>query len=134
MFAQLIQVHLSSQKRPIVKHSQYILRHLDFVHLHLTFSQVVLFYFNWVNYRSRAIVDCLMRVFLPGPRVRFLVWEDSPCDFSLLILGIGLLSFCVDAFNMESYLICVLNLYLSSNLISLFLADYYFILIFVGFY
>ena len=69
VFLHPIQLHVSSQYLPYVKHSQYILRHLDLEHLQVSFPTVVDFYLIIVSWVSYSIVDYRFRVFLPRPRV-----------------------------------------------------------------
>lgn len=66
---QFTQLQDSSQNLPSVKHSQYILRHLDLLHLQLKFYTVVDFFLITVNYLSRAIEFFLSWVFFPRPLV-----------------------------------------------------------------
>ena len=70
---QFTQLQDSSQNLPSVKHSQYILRHLDLLHLQLKFYTVVDFFLMTVNYLSSAIEFFLSWVFLPKPLVFLLV-------------------------------------------------------------
>ena len=77
VFLQPIQLHVSSQYLPWVKHSQYILRHFDLEHLQVRFSTVVVFYFITVSWVSYSIVDCLFKVFFPSPLVFLLVDEGE---------------------------------------------------------
>lgn len=67
---QFLQLQDSSQNRPWVKHSQYILRHLLLEQWHVKDATVVDFCLMTVNWVSLAIVDCFLIVFLPRPRVR----------------------------------------------------------------
>jgi len=89
-----MQVHLSSQNRPAVKHSQYILRHFDFAHLQkMAFDDV--FYFIKVSSGCNYKVFCFCKVFLPKPRVLryFELFGELPlCALPLL-----------EIFKMESY-------------------------------
>lgn len=103
VFKQSLHEQVSSQKRPWVKHSQYILRHRDLEHLHARFSTVVLFFFSSVNCGSSAIVACLSIVFLPGPRVLLFFDEDGD---SLLGAFFSLVP-CSDILRMESFESCL---------------------------
>lgn len=87
-FIQLTQVHVWSQNLPAVKHSQYILRHLDLAHLQATVNEAD-FCRSSVSWGFMASSDfCFSRVFLPKPRrllsdefeepLRSGPWEVSP--------------------------------------------------------
>jgi hypothetical protein len=66
-------MQVSSQNLPSVKHSQYILRHLDLLHLQVKFYTVVDFFLITVSYLSSAIEVFLSWVFFPKPLVFLLV-------------------------------------------------------------
>ena len=93
---QLTQQQLSSQNLPSVKHSQYIFKHLDLLHLQLRFYTVVDFFLITVSYLSSAFDVLLSIVFFPSPRVALLVSVSGDSPWS-------------DCFKMESFECCFPN-------------------------
>ena len=67
---QLAHEHFSLQNLPCVKHSQYIFRQRDLLHLHARFLTVSVFSFSTVRAGSELILTCFSIVFLPRPLVR----------------------------------------------------------------
>ena len=101
---QFTQLQVSSQNLPSVKHSQYILRHLDLLHLQLKLATVVDFFLMTVSYLSSAIEFFLSWVFFPKPLVFLLVsvsGEFPPCSRSPFW----------DYFNIESFDCCLTTLF-----------------------
>ena len=94
---QFTQLQDSSQNLPSVKHSQYILRHLDLLHLQLKFYTVVDFFLITVSYLSSAIEVFLSWVFLPNPLVFLLVSVSGELP------PFWYLSPFWDCFNIESF-------------------------------
>lgn len=97
---QFTQLQDSSQNLPSVKHSQYILRHLDLLHLQLKLATVVDFFLMTVSYLSSAMEFFLSYVFFPKPLVFLLVsvsGELPPRSRSPFY----------DCFNMESFDCCL---------------------------
>jgi hypothetical protein len=75
--AQFLHKQFLSQNLPTVKHSQYIFKHLDLLHLQVKLATVLDFCLSIVSCESRAIVLCLFIVFLPRPLVLLLVSESG---------------------------------------------------------
>ena len=84
VFEQFLQLQVSSQNLPWVKHSQYIFRHLVLLQLQDSVFTEVDLAFSIVSYWSTLIVLCLLMVFLPSPRVFLLadVFGDTPSSCS----------------------------------------------------
>ena len=78
---QFLQTQLSLQNRPIVKHSQYIFKHLVLAHLQVVLIQEE----DLCLITSNPIVEILDSVFFPGPLVFFLP-EDSGDSKSLSLV------------------------------------------------
>ena len=105
VLAQFLHMHLSSQNRPTVKHSQYIFKHLLLLHLHVKFWTEVDFCLITVKFESLAIVDCFIMVFLPRPLVRLFDEDGETCE--PLIVSFNMESFLSSSFSANYTLFCL---------------------------
>ena len=64
LFMHPLQLQFLSQNLPLMKHSQYILRHLLFLQLHIIFFSL----FSLTTDSSFSISICFSKVFFPRPR------------------------------------------------------------------
>lgn len=117
VFWQPTQPQFSSQKKPDVKHSQYILRHFDFVHLHLKSKSSGGFLLMTHSFISCFRAFSLAMVFLPLPLNLTFYWEDSrtELDSFLFSLVTGILRSSLKVILDESFLIGFLASGLSST-------------------
>ena len=84
VFMHPVQLQFASQNLPAVKHSQYILRHLLFLHLQTRCYIDSVFYFKTDSWGSLSISTYFSRVFLPRPRVLRVPPEDTVIPDSIL--------------------------------------------------